>query len=189
MRLFIGIPIPSDYRDMLREVQNNWASRLVSCVKWVKPELMHITLKFLGDVEDSNIPAIHAAMHKASRNSFDMQGGRGGIFPPKGAPQTVWLGFRHGVMESAECVRLLDQELIKAGFAGEKRPFVPHLTVTRVKSRVRRDDWDGLLQALGKDWPVFSVNRIILWQSILHTTGPEYRAVCDVGLKEEEEKN
>jgi 2'-5' RNA ligase len=183
MRLFIGIPLPGEYAQIFGEIQAAWKKRLTSKVSWVRPELAHVTLKFLGEVDEEKIPAIVQAMREAARGSFEAQGGAGGFFPSKGAPRVIWVGLRQGREECAAYFEQLDGGLAKAGFLAELKPFSPHLTVARVKAAVRNDDWSGLLVGLKRDWPMFTVDRVVLWQSILKSSGPEYRRVSEVGLE------
>ena len=183
MRLFIGIPLPGEYAQIIREIQAAWKKRLASKVTWVRPELAHVTLKFLGEADEDKVVAIAQAMQEAARGSFVMQGGTGGFFPATGAPRVIWVGLRQGREECAAYFEQLDGGLAQAGFVAEPKPFSPHLTVARVKAAVRNDDWSGLLVGLKRDWPMFTVDRVVLWQSILKSSGPEYRRVAEVGLE------
>lgn len=183
MRLFIGIPLPREYAHIMRKIQEAWKKRLASKMSWVRPELAHVTLKFLGEVNGDRVGAIVQAMREAARGSFEMQGGAGGFFPPQGAPRVIWVGLRQGREECAAYFEKLDGGLAQAGFVAESKPFSPHLTVARVKAAMRSDDWPGLLVDLKRDWPVFTVSHVVLWQSILKSMGPEYRKVAEVGLE------
>jgi 2''-5'' RNA ligase len=184
MRLFIGIPLPGEYAQIIRKIQDAWKKRLASKMSWVRPELVHLTLRFLGEAEEDRIEAIVQAMRVAARGSFAAQGGPGGLFPARGAPRVVWIGLRQGGGECAANFETLETELAKAGFPAESKSFSPHLTVARVKAAARGDDWSGLLADLDRDWPVFTVDRFVLWQSILKSSGPEYRRVAGVELNE-----
>jgi RNA 2',3'-cyclic 3'-phosphodiesterase len=179
MRLFIGIPLPGEYARIIAAVQNRWKKRLASKVTWVRPELVHLTLKFLGDVDEGRVPDIVSAMEAAARESFEARGGLGGVFPDRGAPRVVWVGLERGGEECAGCFRCLDEGLARAGFAPESRPFRPHLTVARIKAADRGDDWLGLLRDLDAKWPEFTVERIVLWQSVLSASGPQYLRVAE----------
>ena len=167
MRLFIGIPLPGEYAQIIRKIQDAWKKRLASKISWVRPELVHLTLRFLGEAEEDRIEAIVQAMRVAARESFAAQGGPGGLFPARGAPRVVWIGLRQGGEDCAANFEMLERQLDKAGFSAESKPFSPHLTVARVKAAARNDDWSGLLADLDRDWPVFTVDRFVLWQSIL----------------------
>lgn len=182
MRLFIGIPLPGEYAQIIGEIHAAWKKRLASKVSWVRPELAHVTLKFLGEVDEEKVGAIVQAMRAAARGSFTMQGGAGGFFPATGAPRVVWVGLRQGGEECAAYFEQLDGGLAKAGFVAESKPFSAHLTVARVKAAMRSDDWPGLLIDLKRDWPVFTVSHAVLWQSVLKSSGPEYRRVAEVEL-------
>jgi 2'-5' RNA ligase len=184
MRLFIGIPLPGEYAQIIGRIQTAWKKRLASKVSWVRPELAHVTLKFLGEVDEDRVVPIVQAMREAARGSFEMQGGAGGFFPAVGAPRVLWVGLRQGREECAAYFEKLDEGLAQAGFLAEPKPFSPHLTVARVKAAARNDEWPGLLVDLNRDWPAFTVNHVVLWQSILKASGPEYRRVAEVELKE-----
>lgn len=183
MRLFIGIPIPDEYVRIIREVQGAWRGRLASRVSWVRPELAHLTLKFLGETDEAKVGGIVKAMRAAARGRFELQGGEGGYFPPRGAPRVVWMGFARGVLECGEYFAALDSELSRVGFMAEIRPFAAHVTVARVKEAARGDDWPGLARALTRDWPAFGVDSAVLWQSVLRPSGPEYRRAAEVSLE------
>ena len=182
MRLFIGIPIPDEYARAIHEIQSAWKGRLASKVSWVRPGLAHLTLKFLGETEETRVGGIVDAMRTAAGGRFVMQGGAGGFFPSRGAPRVVWLGFSRGVAECGAYFAALDAGLAGAGFAAETRPFAAHVTVARVKEAARGDDWAGLAADLTREWPSFHVGTAVLWQSILRPAGPEYRRVAEVGL-------
>jgi 2'-5' RNA ligase len=180
MRLFIGIPLPGEYARIIGALQTAWKARLASRVSWVRPELAHVTLKFLGEVEERRVADIVRAMRAARWKGFALRGGAGGFFPSRGAPRVAWLGFGSGAPECGRCFGALDQELATVGFDLEARPFVPHVTVARIKDAARGDDWAALAADLTRDWPVFSVDRVVLWQSILHPSGPRYQMVAEV---------
>ena len=182
MRLFIGIPIPDEYVRIIREVQGAWRGRLASRVSWVRPELAHLTLKFLGETDEAKVGGIVKAMRAAARGRFELQGGEGGYFPPRGAPRVVWVGFARGEDACGAYFSALDEALAREGFAAELRPFAAHVTVARVKEASRGDDWPGLARALTREWPAFGVAIAVLWQSVLRPSGPEYRRVAEVLL-------
>ncbi len=108
MRLFIGIPVPEDYVRIMRRIQDAWRPRLASRLSWVRPELAHVTLKFLGEVEDSRVPAIRAAMRAAVVPAFRFQGGSGGVFSRK-SPRVVWSDVTRGREECQGLFAMLEK--------------------------------------------------------------------------------
>lgn len=186
MRLFIGISIPEDYAQAIREIQAAWKRRLASKVSWVRPELAHLTLKFLGETDEAKVGGIVKAMRAAARGQFELQGGAGGFFPARGVPRVVWVGFARGEDACGAYFSALDETLVREGFAAETRPFAAHVTVARVREAARGDDWPGLARALTRDWPAFGVDNAVLWQSVLRPSGPEYRRVAEVALADQD---
>ena len=182
MRLFIGIPIPEDYATAIGEVQSVWKERLASKMSWVRPGLVHLTLRFLGETDEARVEAIAEAMQGAAGGCFVMQGGAGGFFPQRGAPRVIWMGFSRGMEECGAYFAALDAGLVRAGFDAETRPFAAHVTVARVRQAVRGDDWAGLAADLTRQWPPFNVDTVVLWQSILKPSGPQYRRVSEIAL-------
>lgn len=182
MRLFIGIPVSGDYVRIMRRIQDTWRPRLASRVSWTRPELAHVTLGFLGEVDKDRVPAIGDAMRAAVGKGFVAQGGSGGVFPRSGAPRVVWIDLAQGSSQCREICTRLDPALVRFGFAPESRPFVAHVTMARVKVAAGRDDWPGLLRDLGGVWPQWTVDRIVLWQSVLAASGPRYTIVDEVML-------
>ncbi len=182
MRLFIGIPIPDEYVRSIQEVQSAWKGRLASRVSWVRPGLAHLTLKFLG--KRTKPGRGHCRRHADRRRGEFRHAGRSGrFFPPRGAPRVVWLGFSRGVQECGAYFAALDAALARVGFAAETRPFAAHVTVARVKDAAKGDDWAGLAADLTRDWPPFTVENAVLWQSVLQSSGPQYRKLREVPLK------
>ena len=94
----------------------------------------------------------------------------------------VWVGFARGEDSCRAYFTALDEALAREGIAAETRPFAAHVTVARVKEAARGDDWPGLARALTRDWPAFGVDSVVLWQSVLLPSGPEYRMVAEVSL-------
>ncbi len=131
MRLFIAIAIPTDVRRRLWEVTAELRDASVP-VRWVAPEAMHLTLKFLGGVGEEREPEIVAALDQVGGGArpFTLALGGFGTFPPTGSPRVVWLGC-----DRAPPLELLQHGVERAmaglGFPLEGRPFHPHVTLGR----------------------------------------------------------
>lgn len=186
MRLFIAINVAPSLRDSLAAIQGKFKSPAAP-VKWVKPENLHFTLKFLGEVPEARLPGLREAFRGSLTGvrSFTFSLAGLGTFPQKGRPRVVWVGVREGTEELEKLRDRIDETLLPLGFPREERPFRPHLTLGRVKSVGRID---ALLQSLrGAD--VDEVGRmrvqcVELMQSQLHPTGALYSCVEAVSLAE-----
>lgn len=153
-------------------------------VKLVEPHNIHITLKFLGDIEESAIDDIeHIMKHAiASEQSFSIRLQGTGVFPNKNYIKVVWIGIEKGE-NIATIVKKIDRQLIDLGFPQEKRVFSPHLTIGRVRHGKHKEK---LLQAVETYSDVFfselTVANICLKKSELTSTGPVYTTLKTVSL-------
>ena len=175
MRLFIAVNPPEDVRNAVYEA----AAPLRDAdapVKWVAPEAIHCTLKFLGNVADDRMDAIAEALDATagSRTAFPLAVEAFGAFPSPGRPRVFWAG-----LEAAPALELLqhelEQRLAQRSFEPEGRPFRPHLTLGRTKRGGERaaaplgerlDDL-GLAEA-------FTLERVALMESVLGRGGARY---------------
>lgn len=137
MRLFIALNLPSEVRGRVYEAAAPLRA-LDLPVRWVDPAQIHLTLKFLGDVPERDVPSVGACVAAVARRhepfSFRI-GGLGG-FPSLERPRVLWVGVRApavlGALQSA-----LEGELAALGFPRDDRPFRPHLTLGRVRAGAR----------------------------------------------------
>ena len=148
-------------------------------VKWVEPENMHLTLKFLGDVDISDTYEVCKGVQRAAQDlePFDLEIRGVGAFPNLHRPRTIWFGGGEGEEQMAELANRLDNELLKAGFRKEGRRFQTHLTLGRVHTDRGPGlaDLTRLLQEYA-DWEVGStpIDELIVFSSTLTRTGPIY---------------
>lgn len=182
-RCFVGLPLPQSYQDGLERASKTLGKTLRSRLAWTRPGNWHLTLKFLGDVDEAAVPGVIRALAEVPWRAFDMQGGGAGFFPPQVAPRAgrrprpprvLWAGLARGAGECAKLARAVDQALGPLGFEREKRAFAAHLTLARIK-RPEKDDWDKAARvAAGLPWPAFSAQEFVLWRSVLSAGGPTY---------------
>lgn len=181
VRAFVAIELSDEVRAGLRAAQERLrmsAARL----SLVDPALAHITLKFLGEVEEKQIAAVEDALRGVRGRRYPLTvGGVGGNNPRR--PRVVWCAVDDG----GETVRLsvrVEQALGPLGFPREKRAFTPHVTLARVK------EFDlSLLEAI-KDLAetgmgTCAIDRVVLKKSTLTPKGPIYETLLEVPLVEE----
>lgn len=153
-------------------------------LKVVDPSQIHITLKFLGDTEESVVPKIREAMVRAAEGipPFDLKVQGSSAFPSKSRIRVIWVGLNDSLPLGTMAGRL-DESLSALGFEREKRPFAPHLTVARTKveapSPVVRQIIDNHSQS---DFGSQRIDRILLKKSVLTRCGPQYSTVEEVPL-------
>ena len=186
VRTFIAVEISSEIRSRARRLIAELAP-LTSGVKWVEPHNLHLTLKFLGEVEMLEIPQVcnAVALAVADLPPFDLHAAGAGAFPTLERPRTIWLGVDQGVDEMVELHDALDERLAPLGFRREPRRFRPHLTIGRVRNCSAQE-----IRALGqlllqqKDFAGGSsdVSEVIVFSSELGRDGPAYEPLSHAPL-------
>lgn len=136
VRTFIAIMLDGSLHNTLTEVVEKFASSKAS-VKWVAPENTHVTLKFLGNVDEERLPEICAACERAAEGfgHIELEMKAVGCFPDMNRPKVVWLGIEKGTEQVERLQEKVEAELERIGFAREERGFTAHLTIGRVKGR------------------------------------------------------
>jgi 2'-5' RNA ligase len=151
-------------------------------VTWVAPERMHLTLRFIGEVDDRKAESIVAALRSpVALDPFDVRWDGLGSFPPRGAPRVLWVGVARGAAALTGAEKAVSERLASLGIPPENRPYSPHLTLARVREPAGLKAaalFDGLDGALGET----QVNAITLFRSHLSPKGPTYVAMEKTAL-------
>lgn len=179
-RLFVGIPLPPEYREAIEPFTRSLRVGNAK-VAWSRERNWHMTLKFLGDTDEDRIPAIRQALASIHCPAFTMQAGGHGAFPDLRRPRVLWLGLAQGSKQTATLAALVEGALEEVGIERDRKPFRPHLTLGRIR-KPGRTDWDAALKAGKREWPPFTVDRFILWRSVLKPTGAEHIPLAEVVL-------
>lgn len=156
-------------------------------VKWVNPTNLHVTLKFLGDIDREDVSNIRGAAERTVQDipDFELQVDKLGAFPNKSYPKVIWLGTTQAPEEIFQLQSKLERELEPLGFEPEDRDYVPHTTLGRTK-----DDRNQKIKTLGEEissyqledsWKV-SVETLTFMESKLKPTGPVYSQVFDLAF-------
>jgi 2'-5' RNA ligase len=155
-------------------------------LKWVKPQNLHLTLKFLGDIPEADVAAIGAALRASTGDEaplkLTIQGM--GVFPGIKRPRVLWIGLGGEVDRLKEIQARIEDQLEAAGYRREKRGFKAHLTLARIKGAVAPDRLLRAIQAVGGFEPQpFEARRVILYKSDLRPTGAVYTPLEEVTLQ------
>ena len=173
--------------DLTREVREKVLAQSISLRKalpeahasWSKPDNIHLTLKFLGDIPQSRVGSLSTAAAHASRGleSFSISVQGSGVFPTRGQPRVLWIGIEDLEGKLGELYRRLEEESAKAGFSKEVRAFHPHLTV----ARLRKPEGAHALAEAHKQMhfaPIeFSVSELLVIRSELSSAGSKYTTI------------
>lgn len=150
-------------------------------VGWEKPEKLHLTLKFLGEIADHQLPHLQTAVETVAKEfqPFELKIGGAGVFPAKGRlPRVLWLGVSCGKQEMIGIQRRLETECAAAGFAREAKEFQPHLTIARLREPNNSRDLAQLHAA--SEFPAisFRAENLTIYQSELSSLGSHYTALA-----------
>lgn len=181
IRAFIAVEIPSGVRQDLSTAITQLKKHRGD-VKWVRPESMHLTLKFLGDVRKEQFADIESALKTALEwlSPFQVQIGGTGAFPNLKQPRVFWVGLQTGAEVLTKAAARIEDAFASLGFPKEKRAYSPHLTLGRVRSMHQIDQVSQAVSVLKIASEPFTVNRVVLMQSDLKPTGAEYTPVFHI---------
>lgn len=182
MRLFIAMDPPVEQREKLQMLQQRLAYSLDG-VKWIAPDGLHLTLKFLGEQEEERLHSIVDAMRKTAGSTapFYLQFARIGLFPSPQRARIIWTGIGTGAAETKELAALLEDELARRGFPLERRPFKAHLTLGRIRRPLPAE---RLLRLLGAEnnftTGTAAVRSMHLYESRLSPHGARYTKLEEI---------
>jgi RNA 2',3'-cyclic 3'-phosphodiesterase len=169
MRLFIAVELPPEIRSALGDLQRDLKSSAGNA-RWVAPDSIHVTLKFLGEVVEEQIKDIDHALAGLSWKPFTLTVRGLGFFPGARSPRVLWAGLEAPTL--AALAEQIDIRMERAGFDREKRAFRPHVTLARARD-ARIDSL--LVQGAGKyqdvEFGSFVVDRFFLYKSTLRASG------------------
>ncbi len=179
VRTFIAIDMPTEMHTLFAQIQE----RLRELdLKLVDPALVHITMKFLGEVPDSRLKAIIKALDRVLCTPFDISVTGLGVFPKPENAKVIWLGCSG---ELGPLHSRIEEALLPLGFAADEHTFIPHATLARVRSLSESDEkrLKGLLLELQDTRYTFRVDTFRLKKSILGPRGPVYETLREFRLK------
>jgi len=177
LRVFCAVELPGSIRASAGE-HIEALRRLAPDVRagWERPEKLHITLKFLGEIEQARVSALAEAACAAARSlePFDLSVEGAGAFPPRGPARVLWLGLKDSAGALALLQRRLEEECVARGFAREARPFKAHVTIARLRRPTGARRLAALHEEKGFARAEFSVRDLVLIRSELGRGGSRY---------------
>ncbi len=185
MRSFFAIPLPGAVRRRLGETQTALAAGIID-IRWVRAESLHLTLIFLGEIEEAQAEALAAAAGAACARSAAGVARIGGLgfFTSRGSPRVLWARVREegeGVLNALH--RALGAAAAEHGIQVEERPYAPHITLGRAKSRLSLAAVRRSVGALGEvELGEMRLERCILYRSILGPGGARYEVRASAAL-------
>jgi len=184
VRAFIAVEMPRHITAALEAVQNSLKPFNLK-IRWVRPETIHLTLKFLGDIRPDTVDSIGRVLlaTAAAHEPLSLWAKGGGVFPGVRNPRVIWTGLSGQVQELQLLHRALETNLTAIGFESENRPFRGHLTLGRAKGVVDPVKLSAALDQMAAfATEPFTAERIILFQSDLKASGAVYTPLTSADL-------
>lgn len=188
VRLFVACELPDDVKGAIRGVIDDLRARSGSAVRWVRPEGVHITLKFLGEVPTRKLPHVKLAIQEAvhGHSPFELEFSTIGTFGGREGLRLMWIGVAGDVLRLEALVRSVNAALGVVGFEPERRPFRPHLTLGRVRDEISTRQRAEIEVAVGRtEVPQVSwrTAHVSLMRSRLSPAGASYETVASFPLR------
>ena len=187
LRLFVAVELGEDVARSLAALQLELRQQGLEELRWVRPEQVHLTLKFLGETPAEKVAAIRAALAQAVEGVAPHRLCLDGLqtFGDRRGPQVLWLDLQGEVADLARLQRRVDEALEPVGFTRERREFVAHLTLARVRpqsARAMARALDAALAAVRPPQGEVEVREIALMRSVLGAGGPIYDRLASFPL-------
>ena len=185
IRSFIAVEIPRDLHPPLQSLQRELRNTAAD-VKWVRPEGIHLTFKFLGDTVAERVPAVREGVAAAASGiaPFFLHTGAAGLFGPPSRPRVLWIGLDGERGAAERLASRIEDAMGGLGYPREARPFRPHLTLARFRegggSTIADADLESLTRAF--EGIAFEVEELILFRSHLERGGAHYVPLASARL-------
>lgn len=188
MRVFVAVDVGDALRREAARVMSALQIKLEAAktppkVVWVKPAALHVTIRFLGEVEPAEVERITPLLAPPIPLApFDVQWRGIGTFPNNRHPRALWLGVTNGAAQLAAVEAEISRRLAGAAVDLDDRALLPHLTLGRVKMAGAGIDWPKILQSAEVKNTTSVIDRVTLYQSKLSQYGPHYTELVSAPL-------
>lgn len=188
IRAFLAIKLPDDVAAALGHLAEQVAQARIGGLRLVRPENMHLTLKFFGNVNARQVDSIIDTLTYTLKTirPFTLRLGNVGAYPNTKSPRVLWVGLEGDVAPLQDAHRRIETALGQIAIEPDSREFRPHLTIARMRDRTslaeRRKAAEALFSAEFRSGLLFSVDRISLIRSVLLPDGPQYTSLAEIPL-------
>jgi len=184
MRLFLAVHLSEEIKTEIEKTLQ-FLKTLKADVKWIEPQALHITLKFLGDTDKSRVKGIIPMLEEIAAGSepFSFTTGRLGAFPDLKTPKIIFEDLSAGKNELIALSKIIDETLVKAAFKREEKPFNPHITLGRYKGVENPEKLSEALINHNSAQIKQHVNTYFLMKSELVGNTPVYKDIAEFRLK------
>ena len=180
VRSFIAVELPTEAKEALSLVTMHLRHAKVKAIRTTDPDVLHLTLKFLGDVTPEQLARVAAGARTVSQSfePFSIKLGGVGIFPNRRSPRVFWVGIRGALNSLRDLQNGIEQSMSELGFPTEKQAFTPHLTIARLRGDSPPKELRRATAALCDAPPIsgipIAVESVSLIHSILTPRGARY---------------
>lgn len=188
IRSFIAIELPDEIKLQIDQLEARLKSGKQSWVKWVNPDSIHLTLKFLGNISTNKTAEITRAMEEAAEgiSPFQLEVKGLGVFPSLKRVQVAWVGISGDIDKLGQLQQHIESNLANLGFTPESRRFTPHLTIARLRNQASLDERQSFGQLIVDtrfEAGTINVDTISLMKSQLTREGAIYSRISLVNVK------
>ena len=187
IRAFLALELPERIKEQISNLYSPLKSRFKINIKWVRLENLHITIKFLGNIQEETLAKIIRSLQDLNLElNTNLFLNSCGVFPPKGFPRVFWVSFEENP-DNNQLIDLnnkIEKGLRKLGFPEEKRRFKPHVTIARLKlkNKTHVEEFDKMFEIFNTNFgniekESFAVNRLTLFKSELTPQGAKYSKI------------
>jgi 2'-5' RNA ligase len=184
IRTFVAVPVPGAVTGFIAQIQKRLKTSRIN-IRWIPAANIHLTLKFLGDIEPARVPEIKTQLNVASRSTapFVLNAKGIGVFPNRRQARVMWVGLIGDLSHLERLKQNIESGLTPLGFKRDRRPFRAHLTIGRMRQRPDPKALDVLLEPLKDDTgEPFTIDQIRFYQSVLRPSGAEYKLLHTASL-------
>jgi len=190
VRTFIAVDFPPNMLKKIGEITTFFKTLTPEKgLKWVETGNLHLTIKFLGEIEENKTDQVKLTLAQAlkDQNCFDIEIAGLGMYPNKRAPRVIWLGIV-GASPLKEVYQVINRELTALDLTPERRAFSPHLTIARIRKHTDRQQAQQIGEILStykvESLGLTTIKQVHLYQSVLTPSGPIYTLLHSVDLNQ-----